>query len=34
MLKELNKDLVKEINKKLDPTLIRKNYGGEKYVTG
>ena len=34
MLKVIDKDLVKLINEPLDPALIRKNYGGEKYITG
>lgn len=34
MLVELSKDLIKKINEPLDPTLIRKNYGGEKFITG
>ena len=34
MLAEISRDLVKKINEPLDPTLIRSNYGGEKYITG
>ena len=34
MLNILSKDLVKKINEPIDPTLIRKNHGGEKYLTG
>ena len=34
MLKVIDKDLVKLINEPLDPALIRRNYGGEKYITG
>ena len=34
MLREIEKDLVKEVNRPLDPSLIRTNYGGEKYITG
>ena len=34
MLKEISEEFVKGVNAPLDPTLIRKNYGGEKYITG
>nr|DAK26665.1 MAG TPA: hypothetical protein [Caudoviricetes sp.] len=34
MLNVLNKELVKKINEPIDPALIRKNYSGEKYMTG
>ena len=34
MLNTLNEELVKKINEPIDPALIRKNYSGEKYMTG
>ena len=34
MLKEISEEFVKGVNAPLDPSLIRKNYGGEKYITG
>lgn len=32
--KQISPELAKFLNKPLDPSLIRKNYGGEKYITG
>jgi hypothetical protein len=34
MLKEINEKYVELVNEPLDPTLIRTNYSGEKYITG
>lgn len=34
MLATIDERLVKQINEPIDPSLIRKNYGGEKYITG
>ena len=34
MLKEISEEFVKGVNAPLDPSLIRKNYSGEKYITG
>lgn len=33
-LNVISEGLIKILNKPLDPALIRKNYGGEKYITG
>lgn len=34
MLKEISEKFVKTVNEPIDPALIRKNYSGEKYITG
>ena len=34
MLKEISEEFVKGVNDPLNPTLIRTNYSGEKYITG